>query len=573
MNRPGTIQCTSLNMLSTQLRHFAIAFNQNRSTMTQPANQQQSKQKPLAKSLTIATFIMMGSVLLSRVAGLIREQVLAYHGGTSSDMDAYVTAFMIPELLNHFLAGGFLSITFIPIFQKHILSGHREKAWKSMSNLLTIGSIAFIATIPLLIFFTADILTIMSNFASVFGVKGNLVTDPKQLALTIRLTQIILPAQILFYWGAFFSAVQMAEHKFFLPALSPLCYNFGIILGGVALGPVIGIEGFAWGVLFGALLGNILIQLPGALQCGFRYRFRMDFSDPDFTDYIKKTIPLILGLGMVFSNEIFFRFFGSFLPEGSTSSINYALRTMLIAVAVFGQASGVAFFPYLSKMAIEHEFSKMSELLNSMLYKIALYLLPLSGIMFILSKEIISILFQRGSFTTDSVSKTSIVFAIYLTGTFAFSASMIISRTFYALQNTLLPMLISTPIALLSIPLYILSGRLFQANGIAVIAVLSMTVQFIILYLIWVRQYRLWKDAIDLSKKIIKVLVICICGCIGGYYFKGFISGFISGNGLIYNIALCIVTAVPVLFAIFCTYELTKMQSLKESIRGLLKKK
>ncbi len=187
--------------------------------MTEQINQSQSQHKPLAKSLTIATFIMMGSVLLSRVAGLIREQVLAYHGGTSGDMDAYVTAFMIPELLNHFLAGGFLSITFIPIFQKHILSGDREKAWKSMSNLLTIGSIVFMAIIPLLILFTEDILKIMSSFASVFGVKANLVADPEQLSLTIRLTQIILPAQILFYWGAFFSAVQMVEHKFFLPAL------------------------------------------------------------------------------------------------------------------------------------------------------------------------------------------------------------------------------------------------------------------------------------------------------------------------------------------------------------------
>jgi putative peptidoglycan lipid II flippase len=541
--------------------------------MTELKNQSQSQQKPLAKSLTIATFIMMGSVLLSRVAGLLREQVLAYHGGTSSDMDAYVTAFMIPELLNHFLAGGFLSITFIPIFQKHILSGDRDKAWKSMSNLLTIGSIAFISIIPLLTIFTPDILKIMSGFASVFSLKGTLVEDPEQLALTIRLTQIILPAQILFYWGSFFSAVQMAEHKFFLPALSPLCYNFGIILGGVVLGPVIGIEGFAWGVLFGALLGNILIQLPGALQCGFRFRFRIDFSDPDFTDYIKKTIPLILGLGMVFSNEIFFRFFGSFLPEGATSSINYALRTMLIVVAVFGQASGVAFFPYLSKMAIEHQFNKMSELLNSMLFKIALFLLPLSGIMFILSNEIISILFQRGSFNEDSVAKTATIFAIYLTGTFAFSASMIISRTFYALQNTLLPMLVSTPIALLSIPLYIFSGRFFQANGIAIIAVLSMTVQFLILYFIWIRQYRLWNDASVFFVKFIKVLMICVCSCAGGYYLKEFISGFITGDSLIHNLVLCVLTAAPVLFTIFTAYELTKMQSLKDSVRGLLKKK
>jgi len=529
--------------------------------------------KPLAKSLTIATFIMMASVLLSRIAGLVREQVLAYYGGTNSEMDAYVTAFLIPEILNHFLAGGFLSLTFIPIFQKHLLCGNRERAWKSFSNLMTIGSLFFLLLIPLTMIFTPSLLAFIGTLSETLKLPGKISENPAQLALTIRLTMIILPAQIFFYWGAFFSAVQMAEHKFFLPALAPLCYNIGIILGGVVLGPFIGIEGFAWGVLIGAFVSNVCVQLPGALQCGLRFRPIIHFSDPDFSNYIRKTVPLILGIGMVFSNEMFFRVFGALLPEGATSSLNYALRTMLIVVAVFGQASGVAFFPFLSKMAIEQQFAKMSEMLNTMLIKIAIFLIPLAGIMIVLAKPIISILYERGNFTDVSVSKTAILFSIYLIGSFAYSSSMIVSRMFYALQDMILPMIISTATALASIPAYLLFMKLFDTKGIAIAAILAMTIQFVILYFCWVNKYKLWKSAVQFIVQFFKILVTCCIGCGVGLFLKDITEPYIAlRSPLISNFAICIIVSIPSLLAIFIIYELAGIQSLKATLRGLLRK-
>ena len=112
-----------------------------------------------------------------------------------------------------------------------------------------------------------------------------------------------------------------------------------------------------------------------------------DPHDPDMHTYLKKTVPLILGLGMTFSNEIFFRFFGSFLPEGATSSVNYALRTTMMLVAIFGQASGVAFYPFLTKLAAERKFGEMERLLHSVIRKIAMYLIPLSAVFFVLGRS------------------------------------------------------------------------------------------------------------------------------------------------------------------------------------------
>jgi len=516
----------------------------------------------LKKSLSIATIIMMSSVLLSRVMGLVREQVLAGFGGTSFEMDAYVTAFLIPELLNHFLAGGFLSITFIPIFQRYLIKGDNENAWRSFSNLLTIGSILFVILIPVTIIATPQIL----------GLLGSHISDPAHKALAVHLTRIILPAQIFFYWGAFFSAVQMANNRFFLPALAPLCYNLGIILGGVILGPLIGIEGFAWGVLIGAFAGNILVQLPGAIKAGMKFSIRIDFKDHDLIEYVVKTIPLVLGLGMTFSNEIFFRFFGSFLPEGSTSSVNYALRTTMMVVAVFGQASGVAFFPFLSRLAVEKQFEKMAELLNSVLMKIAIYLIPLSCLMMVLSKQIIAILFEHGRFDAHATTETAAVFSIYMIGTFAFSASIIVARTFYAMQNTLLPMIVSTITSVLSIPLYIYFSRLLGGKGIALAATIGITVQFLVLYLIWCYKHNLWRSALDITTKLLKVAVVsCLAACVAFLLKAEIIRLHFHFGKITYSLFICISAAIPSILATAVLYELTGLQKFRMFIKGLLR--
>ena len=124
--------------------------------------------------------------------GLVREMVFSQLLGTNLEMDAYVASFIIPEFLNHFLAGGFLSITFIPIFQKYLYSGEREKSWKVFSNLISIGSCAFILIIIIACVFTNQIV----------GLLGHHISDGPQRDLTVRLARIIMPAQLFFYWGA-----------------------------------------------------------------------------------------------------------------------------------------------------------------------------------------------------------------------------------------------------------------------------------------------------------------------------------------------------------------------------------
>jgi putative peptidoglycan lipid II flippase len=510
---------------------------------------------------------MMASVLLSRVIGMLREVTLANLGGAGSDMDAYVAAFLIPELLNHFLAGGFLSVTFIPIFQKYIADGDEPGAWKTFSNMLTVGTAAFAALIPAAAFFAPNLLA-LTGFA-------NASRDPAAFALTVRLTRIILPAQIFFYWGAFLMAVQYARQKFFLPALAPLLYNLGIIAGGVFLGPAIGIEGFAWGVLAGAFAGNVAVQLPGALRAGMRYKFRFSPADPEFIRYIKLTVPLVAGLGMSFSNEVFFRYFASFLGSGAVAGANYALRTMMLLVGVFGQASGVAFYPYLVKLAAEKACGRMSELLNDTINKVALYLLPLAGIMMALAPQIVMVLYEHGKFTRESTLETAPILTMYLTGAFATSVSILAARPFYAMQKTLFPMAVSTAVSLLSIPLYYIFGKQLGPKGLGLASGVAGTAQFVILYAAWGKKYGGLGAARTEAVKLAKIAAVSAVGAAVCYAVNTAICGISGGldSGRLLSLAACAASSAVALATVFGLYDLFKLQKFRESAGGLIRRR
>ncbi|MDD5676178.1 MAG: murein biosynthesis integral membrane protein MurJ [Chitinivibrionales bacterium] len=459
----------------------------------------QASTPSLKRSITIASLIMMTSVLLSRVMGLVREQVLAHFFGTSVSYDAYVTSFLLPEFINHLLAGGFLAITFIPIFQHYYLKNEHQRAWEVFSNLLTIGTAVMAVLIAL-------------SLAAAQPIINHLTADPVKRALTLSMTYIILPAQVFFYWGAFLIAVQYARGRFFLPALLPLFYNAGIIGCGIVLQRSCGIKGFAWGVVAGAFLGNVAVQLPGALRMGLRYRPRFDLRDPDVKHYVFLTVPLIFGLGMSFSNEIFFRIFGSMLGTGVTAILNYPLRTMMILVAVFGQASGVASYPFLSRMAVETRYADMNRLLNTILIKMGAILIPVSMVMMALARPILALLFQHGSFKAAATAAAAPVLVMYLVGAYAFAANALIVRNFYACRNTLFPMLVSTIAAICVIPLYWLGGKWYGARGIALTSSLFMIAQTIVLYGSWSARHANVAGLINVVKKIALTIAVSLPG-------------------------------------------------------------
>ncbi len=433
----------------------------------------------MARKIGIASLIVMGSVFLSRVLGQVRQSYIAYVGGAGSDVDAYTIAFQIPDMLNHVVAGGFLSVTFIPIFAKHLEQEREDEGWRVLSIVLTV-CLSVLAVLTLLSMWAAPTLVAL--------VAPGISDDPATLAKATHMTRIILPAQICFFAGGIFMAVQYAKGRFFLPALAPLVYNLGIIGGGIALSESLGIEGFAWGVLMGAFAGQLALQWIGARDAGMRLRPSWKISHPDFKTFLWLTFPLVLGLSMTFSMEFFFKFFGSMLGKGTVASLNYALRVNLMLVALFGQAAGVASFPFLARLYARGDIPEMLETLNQTIRRYLCLAIPSSVLMIVAAEETIVVLFKRGAFGHQAVSDTTAMLQVFLAGAFAMAAVNLVVRGFYATRSTWLPALFGSIAVALSVPLYWLFTKWLGGLGVALGVTVSGFLQAGLLYTVWNRR-------------------------------------------------------------------------------------
>ena len=426
------------------------------------------------RKVGLASLIMMISIFLSRVIGLVREMIIAYIGGAGGEVDAYQVAFIFPEILNHILASGFLSITFIPIFSGYLVRNENEEGWRVFSLILTCFGTLLLILIAVAMVFTPELMTLA-------GFRDQQLSDS-----AVRMTRIILPAQFFFFVGGILMAVQFAREKFLIPALAPLIYNVGIIAGGVILSPWLGMEGFSWGVLGGALIGNCLIQILGARGIGMRFKLSFQFSHPDLKKYVLLSLPLMLGLTMTFSTELFSRLFGSYLPAGSVSSLNYSLRIMYVLVGIFGQAAGVASYPFLTRLLAENRLQEMNRLLDRTLRLIFL-VIPFSVLLMVLRHEVVLLIFQRGQFDAAATSLTSDVLAFVLISTVGFAAQTVVSRGYYASQNTLLPAVFGTIAVVVSIPVYVVGMKWMGVTGVALGLSISALFQAGLLYILWNR--------------------------------------------------------------------------------------
>src|SRR5262245_26694663 len=195
------------------------------------------------RRLGLAALLMTGAVFLSRLIGYARDAFVAAKFGVDARMDAYNAAFTIPDLLNYFLAGGTLSITFLPLYAKHLAENDEREA----NRVLSIVGTLLVATV-------VGGAVVLEIFARQFAALLNPRLDPAALEVCIHYTRILLPAQAFFFAGGLASATLFARGRFGAAALAPLLYNVGIIAGGWLLGGRLGPEGLAWGALAGAVV-------------------------------------------------------------------------------------------------------------------------------------------------------------------------------------------------------------------------------------------------------------------------------------------------------------------------------
>jgi putative peptidoglycan lipid II flippase len=227
--------CRDAIVETARLRNAQISLLGNQGKLTASPPHHNSSQ---TRVIGVASVIWASSILLSRVMGLLREQIIGRTLGASRQADLYFASFTLPDFLNYLLAAGALSIVFIPIFVNYLESGQERRGWEAFSAIANFILVAGGIGIVLLMVFARPLT----------GVVAPGFTDPGDIDTLVRLIRIILPAQFFHVVGGLLSAALQARDRHLLPALAPLVYSAGIIAGGLtgARYPEMGADGFAW---------------------------------------------------------------------------------------------------------------------------------------------------------------------------------------------------------------------------------------------------------------------------------------------------------------------------------------
>jgi len=416
-----------------------------------------------ARRIGFAALLLAASQLLSRVLGFGREAVIAGLVGRGRATDAYNAAFQIPDLLFYFLAGGALSIAFIPLYSRAKAERGEDGAQRFLATVL--GTMTAAAALLSAVLWLGAETLVALQFPRF---------EPEARALTAHLTRIVLPAQIFFIAGGIVRGALMAEGRFGSQAAAPIVYNLGIIAGGAVGAQELGIAGFAWGALFGAAagsLGTALYEARGRVRLGFR----VAPFDPEFRTYLVVALPLMLGVTLITVDEWYDRWFGGLLAAGSIATLAFGRRLMQLPVGLVGQAVATAALPAFSKLLEDGRKDELDRLVLRTLQATTSIAVLLGVGTAALASALVRAVYVRGEFGIADAAPVANALQLFCLGVPGWVVQTVAVRPFYARADMWRPMLLGTGFVAVAYPLYATLGREHGAAGLALAGAVAIT--------------------------------------------------------------------------------------------------
>jgi putative peptidoglycan lipid II flippase len=422
--------------------------------------------------VSAAAVIISTSYLASRLLGLLRDRLLVAHFGIGPQADAYAAAFRLPDLLFTLLVSGAFTVAFIPVFAKHIEQGQDKEAWELSSALLTILCLATLAIGVVAFIFAGPITSLITPGF-----------DAYRHHLTVGLTRIMLITPFMFAISSVLGSIAQSFNRFMIFALASVFYNVGIIFGILFLSPTHSIYGVAYGVVIGAGL-QALLQIVGLVGLGYRYRVSLDVKSRDVRRVITLMVPRSIDQGIDQINYIIETIIGSRLSTGSLAALYYANNLKNVPLVLIGNSIATAAFPRMAARAAKgaREALIRDFVLNS---RLILFLVIPSGIVTVLMRGyIVRLLYGFGNATTANTLG-------WFAGTIVFSSLFfLVSRVFYAMQDTRTPLYTSLVAMVATIGLAFSLSSIFGVMGLAMAQSLSAAGETIALIIILQRRLK-----------------------------------------------------------------------------------
>ena len=426
-------------------------------------------------SFGFAAALLAGSSLFGSVLGLLRDRFL--YGGfglESSQVAAFKAAFTVPDFMFFILISGALSVTFIPIFNERYVKGNKKSAWELSSSLLNMFAI--------LTFFASILILIFAEPLVKYVVAPGL--DEHTTFLAVSMMRIIAVNPLLFSISAVFAAMQQAVGRFFFVSLAPSIYNLSIIFGVVFLSQRFGIMGVAFGVVIGSVL-QLLVSVLGLAGLGFEYSPKIFWKNLGFRRLLRILPARSADQGMDYFNNIVEINLASRLGTGAIGSFSAAYTLHNVPITLIGVALSTAAFPKMTERLAQGRPDLFKKELNSLLRLVIWFSLPAVTITFLMRGFLIRLLAGDGQATAAAVL-----------GVFAWAVMFralyhVLSRSFYAQQDTRTPLYVSVFAISLNIILAITLARqtAYGIIGLPLAQVIVAAAEVVILIAILSRRF------------------------------------------------------------------------------------
>ena len=414
--------------------------------------------------------------MLSRLLGLVREQVFALTLGAGAASDAFLAAFRIPNLLRDLFAEGALSTAFVPTYVATLRGKSRAEAYALANRVMTTLTLYLGVVAGAAMLFPEPVVRLVAAGFS-----------PEKAALCATLVRIMMPFLPAISLAVVAMGALNAEEKYTAPALASSMFNLVAIIGGLAvfvIAPSARSAVIAWAAL--ALAGGVAqlaIQVPPLWKTGFRPRFLPDpaLRDPGTRRIATLMAPATLGVAAVQINVVVNSSFASLVSDGAISWLSYAFRLMQLPIGVFGVAVGTTALTHLSRDAANADWDSLRATLRRGLRMVLFLTIPSTVGLALLGVPIIRLIYQHGRFTPHATFETARALSGYAIGLAAYAAIKVVAPAFYALGRTRVPLIGSVTAVAANLTWNLLTFRRFGHVGLAVGTSIAALVNFFVL--------------------------------------------------------------------------------------------
>jgi putative peptidoglycan lipid II flippase len=370
-------------------------------------------------------------VFASRVLGLVRDRLLSARFAPD-ELGVYFAAFRLPNLIFELLVMGALTSAFIPVFTKYLTRGEEKEGWH-MASILINMSVILLASVSLPILIWAP------QFSRLLapGFSDSQVTQMAAFSRFMIVFQVV-PLLV----GNFFTGILQSYSLFLMPALAPVVYNVGIIIGILALSGPLGLYAPVVGVGVGALL-FVLIQLPILLKVGYVHELSFDVHHKGVREVGRLIGPRMLGLAVSQIDSTVDLILASLLGARMVTIFNFAQNLQGLPVGLFGASVAQAALPTLSMASIKEDKEQFKSSIISAIHQILFFVLPSSVFFIVLRIPIVRLIFGASRFDWEATVLTGMTLSMFSISLFAQSIVHVLARGFYALYDTRTPVITS----------------------------------------------------------------------------------------------------------------------------------